>query len=143
MRDESGIWQPRVKLSEQSIKISTPGILGARRFLDASGQFVADAIYEDGFEPDGDFWIVDPLDPIRRRKIGADLQSRELLEPAFRGGKRVREGETLSCARERAQAELSSLHPSSKRFVNPHTYPVGLEAGLHGRKMELIERLRG
>ncbi len=142
VRDEDGIWQPRVKLSEQSVKVSTPGILGTRRFFDASGQFVADAIYEDGFEPDGDFWIVDPLDPIRRRKIGADLQSRELLEPAFRSGTRVRKSETLSVARERAQGELASLNAGSKRFVNPHTYPVGLESGLHARKFALIERMR-
>ncbi len=142
VRDASGQWQPRMKLSEQSVKISTPGVLGARRFVDASGQFVADAIYQDGFEPDGDFWIVDPLDPIRRRKIGAELHARELLEPAFRGGRRVRERETLAQARDRAQGELGALNAGSKRSVNPHSYPVGLEAGLHARKMALIERLR-
>lgn len=142
VRDEEGQWEPRVKLSEQSIKISTPGVLGVRRFQNASGQFVADAIYEEGHEPSGDFWIVDPLDPIRRRKIEATLESRELLEPAFRAGKRVRSVETLHAARERSQNELGSLNASIKRFVNPHSYPVGLEAGLHARKMALIERLR-
>lgn len=142
VRDEDGIWRPRMKLSEQSVKISTPGVLGARRFTDASGQFVADAIYEEGFEPDGDFWIVDPLDPIRKRKIGRELQGRELLEPAFRSGQRVRERETLHQARQRAGGELQALNPSIKRFVNPHLYPVGLEAGLQARKLALIERLR-
>jgi len=140
--DGQGNWQPRVKLSEQSVKISTPGVLGARRFVDASGQFVADAIIEEGFEPDGEFWIVDPLDPIRRRKIGRELEARELLAPAFRGGRRVRARETLHQARERAQGELNALDASRKRFVNPHSYPVGLEAGLQARKMALIEKLR-
>ncbi len=142
VRDEDGKWQPRMKLSEQSVKISTPGVLGTRRFVSSSGQFVADAIYEEGFEPDGDFWIVDPLDPIRRRKIERTLEGRELLEPAFRGGKRTRAGETLHTGRERARTELKSLNGAIKRFVNPHSYPVGLEAGLHARKMALIEGLR-
>ncbi|BCM92141.1 nicotinate phosphoribosyltransferase pncB2 [Abditibacteriota bacterium] len=142
VRDETGIWEPRVKLSEQSVKISTPGVLGTRRFINSSGQFVADAIYEEGFEPDGAFRIVDPLDPIRRRHIEAGLETHELLEPAFRGGKRVRDSETLHAARERAESELASLNGSIKRFVNPHSYPVGLEEGLHARKFALIERLR-
>jgi len=141
VRDGNG-WQPRVKLSEQSVKISTPGVLGARRFFDGNGQFVADAITEEGFEARGDFWIVDPLDPMRRRKIGKDLLSRDLLEPAFRNGKRVRARESLHEARARAGREMDGLNAAHKRFVNPHSYPVGLEAGLHGRKMALIERLR-
>jgi len=141
VREGNG-WQPRVKLSEQSVKISTPGVLGARRFYDGNGQFVADAITEEGFEPDDDFWIVDPLDPIRRRKIGRDLRPRELLEPAFRNGKRVRARESLHEARARAGREMNGLNAAHKRFVNPHSYPVGLEAGLHARKMALIERLR-
>jgi nicotinate phosphoribosyltransferase len=35
------------------------------------------------------------------------------------------------------------LHPSIKRFDNPHLYPAGLELSLHGFKTELILRAKG
>ncbi len=145
IHDEAGNWQPRVKLSEQSVKISTPGVVGARRYFSNEGdkcQNVADAIYEVGAEPQGDFVIVDPLDPLHRRKIAAELQGRELLESVVRGGKRVAQSPELADSRARTLLELRDFAAGIKRFVNPHTYPVGLEAGLHERKMSLILRAR-
>ena len=46
-------WEERIKLSEQSVKVSIPGILQVRRFKDASGNFVADAIYDTLTAPNG------------------------------------------------------------------------------------------
>ena len=44
LRREGGEWAYKMKLSEQAIKISTPGIQQVRRFRDEQG-FVADMIY--------------------------------------------------------------------------------------------------
>jgi hypothetical protein len=46
-------------------------------------------------------------------------------------------------ARERTQGQLSCLHATIKRFMNPHEYPVGLEARLHRLKTDLILEARG
>jgi nicotinate phosphoribosyltransferase len=145
IQDEAGNWQPRVKLSEQSVKISTPGVVGARRYFSGENdkcQNVADAIYEVGAEPQAGFVIVDPLDPLHRRKIAAGLQGRELLESVVRGGKRVGKAPELAVSRARTLRELENFAAGVKRFVNPHTYPVGLEAGLHERKMSLVLRAK-
>ena len=43
----------------------------------------------------------------------------------------------------RPWAQLAGFHEGVKRFVNPHTYPVGLEYELFQRKTELILKARG
>ncbi len=46
LRDEQGHWQPKVKLSEQAVKISTPGILQVRRFM-KPGEAIGDVIFDE------------------------------------------------------------------------------------------------
>jgi nicotinate phosphoribosyltransferase len=149
IQNEAGEWLPRVKLSEQSIKISTPGVTGVRRYFscqEGKCQNVADAIYE--VEPKGaatgraGVVIVDPLDPLHRRRISSQLEFRELLEPVIRGGKRVGGSPSLHDSRARTLKELDDFVSGIKRFVNPHVYPVGLEVALHEKKMALVLRAR-
>jgi nicotinate phosphoribosyltransferase len=40
------------------------------------------------------------------------------------------------------QDQLSGFYKGITRFVNPHTYPVGLEKGLFDLKTDLILKLR-
>src|SRR5712672_79498 len=63
-------WQPKVKLSEQPIKTSIPGVLQTRRFS-GEAEAVADVIYDEGMVPSGSVTMVDPLDPTRRRTLPA------------------------------------------------------------------------
>jgi nicotinate phosphoribosyltransferase len=93
--------------------------------------------------PNGDATMVDPLDLTRRKRFAADAPYTLLLQPAMRGGTRVREPEPLSVARDRVQEELAGFHAGIKRLVNPHRYPVGLERGLHDRKTALVLAARG
>jgi nicotinate phosphoribosyltransferase len=61
----------------------------------------------------------------------------------FRGGARVRAAAPLHEARARARAAVATLHPTVRRFDNPHRYPVGLERGLHERRTALVLAARG
>jgi nicotinate phosphoribosyltransferase len=134
-------WQYKVKLSEQTIKVSNPGILQVRRYLD-DGEAIGDAIFDARHPIDHSCVIVDPLDMTRRKTIPDDAQAEDLLVPVFREGQRVYDVPSLEDARERARSQLERFHVGVKRIVNPHTYPVGLEQGLHERKTELIFRAR-
>jgi nicotinate phosphoribosyltransferase len=142
VRDPGGTWEPRIKLSEQAVKITTPGHLQVRRYI-ADGEFAGDMIYDTTLPPSGEVTIVDPLDMTRRKHFAADAPSEELLVPVFRGGSRVYEIPPLEQSRARVREQLSMLHEGIKRLVNPHRYPVGLEFGLHERKTALILRARG
>ncbi|AYA38910.1 nicotinate phosphoribosyltransferase [Hymenobacter oligotrophus] len=134
--DGSG-WDYTVKISEQLAKTSIPGILQVRRYLGANGKPVADMLYNTAEELPADLTIVDPMDPTRRRPVKSE-QYRELLEPVFRQGKLVADLPTLQESRERVHQELASFDPSIRRFLNPHVYPVGLEAGLNSFRTQLI-----
>jgi nicotinate phosphoribosyltransferase len=142
--DPDGAWRYPVKLSEHSSKISIPGVLGVRRFVDPTGRFRADMIYDEDLPapPDGDV-IVDPADALHMRAIAPGWQPQELVEPALRAGKRVRPSPTLDEIRTRARDQVGSLHPAIRRLLNPHIYPVGLEMQLHERRNALVlERRR-
>lgn len=141
IRKPGGEWQRKLKLSEQTAKISTPGILQVRRFRSES-RFVADMIYDELLGvPDGR--IVDPTDPTRQRRIDPGLDSEDLLIPVLRGGRRVYESPPLEAIRARTLDQLAHLHPTIRRELNPHLYPAGLEQGLHKLKMQMILEARG
>ncbi len=141
VREPGGPWRPRIKLSEQAAKISTPGRLQIRRFTDATGA-VADMIVDEEI-PQPTRTMVDPFDPTRRRTLPEATGFTELLVPAARKGKRTAEPETLEAIRSRVQAQLALFHGGVKRFLNPHRYPVGLEQRLHERRTVLILGARG
>lgn len=138
-------WDYKMKLSEQAIKISTPGIQQVRRFRDERG-FLADMIFDEDRSADGmtdtTSTMIDPLDFTKRRRFAADQPFEDLLVPVFRGGRQVYDCPDIHATRARVQDQLAGLHPGVKRFVNPHTYPVGLEKSLHQLKTELIMKLR-
>src|SRR5437763_4453649 len=60
---DGGEWQYRLKLSDQPSKTTNPGLLRVRRYRDAQGQSVADAIYDETEDLSGGVTIIDPLDP--------------------------------------------------------------------------------
>ena len=142
IRNGAGRWEYKVKLSEQAVKVSTPGILQVRRYR-LGNESIADVIFDEERPIRGDCAMIDPLDPTRRRIIPAGTASEDLLVPVFRAGRRVWQPPPIEEVRRRAQSQLAAFHAGIKRFLNPHQYPVGLEAGLHNMKTELILKARG
>jgi len=68
VRDPGKEWQYRVKLSEQSLKVSIPGIQQVRRFY-SQKEIIADVIYDTQKDLSGEVTMVDPLDMTRQKKI--------------------------------------------------------------------------
>ena len=149
LRDADGRWTPRVKVSEQAAKTTTPGLLQVRRYHEsrddpARGEFAGDMLIDESSPlPSGAATMMDPRDPTRRKRFAADAPFTLLLEPAMRAGRRVRDAEPVAASRDRARRELAGFHAGIKRLVNPHRYPVGLERGLHERKTALVLAMRG
>ncbi len=137
---QNGIWKPRIKLSEQRIKVSNPGIQQVRRFT-RDGQYIGDAIYDIDLGTGEPCTMVDPLDPDRHKRIDGATHE-DLLVPALRGGRQVYQIPAIADSRARTLTQLAHLHPSSTRIDNPHQYPVGLELRLHERKEAMIHAAR-
>jgi nicotinate phosphoribosyltransferase len=135
-------WQYKMKLSEQLAKVSPPGILQVRRFRRENG-YIADLIYNlpDGITPPPT--LVDPKDSTRRRTIDPTTPSEDLLVPVFRGGRCVYTSPAIGAIRQRATEQVSRLHPTVRRLLNPHEYPVGLDSGLAQLRAQLLQQGRG
>ncbi|EAQ76978.1 Nicotinate phosphoribosyltransferase-related protein [Blastopirellula marina DSM 3645] len=142
IQNEAGQWEHRIKLSEQRIKTTIPGRLQVRRFLQA-GQVAGDLMYDELLgEPDVTA-IFDPADPIRRKKLPANLESESLLLPVVRQGEVVYASPTLAEMQARTKSQLAQFHPSVLRLLNPHSYPVGLDKNLFRRREQLIREAHG
>jgi nicotinate phosphoribosyltransferase len=143
---EGAPWRQVIKLSEQPIKISNPGVLGVRR-LRKAGALVADLVHdvEAPAPTAGPQQVFDLDDPTRSTTVAADAydHAEELLVPALVDGARVRPPDSLDQARARAAADLAALSPRTRRFHNPQPYLVGLDRHVHEAKRALLARARG
>ncbi len=141
IQDKNGMWEYRLKLSEQLVKVSNPGRLQVKRFS-YEGKYVADLIYDVTLGITPPYQNVDPFDPTKQIFIDEQYTSRDLLVPIFEEGKQVYFPAPLDEIRDFARLELEHLPVSMKRFLNPHIYPVGMEHQLYETKMRLIKKIR-
>ena len=137
VKDTGETWKYKVKISEQAIKISNPGIQQVRRFID-DGSYIGDMIFNVEDKLPSDCIIVDPLDMTRRKRITADCKFHDLLAPIFLSGRQVYDVPTVPVTRQFVREQLQNFHATYRRILNPHQYPVGLESGLHEMKTALI-----
>ena len=137
VRGPDGAWQHKVKLSEQTVKVSTPGLQQVRRFR-RQGEFLGDMIYDLSNPAAPGRVIMDPLDPTRQKRIPEDAEAEDLLVPIFHKGKLVYNEPPLLATRDRTLSQLGGFHEGHKRFLNPHEYPVGLTPELHELRVKLV-----
>lgn len=141
VQDESGAWQPRIKLSENPIKTSIPKRQQVRRFVDDAGRFVADAIYDlaSGFGEDRT--LVDPEDA-STFDVPAGLSFEDLLVPAVVGGE-CQPQPDVHAARQRALAQLAALPDEVTHPTKPARYVAGLEGDLARVRQAMVRAARG
>jgi len=137
IRNAQGVWEPKIKLSEQAIKVSNPGIQQVRRYM-LNGEFRGDAIYDEEAGCPEVVEIQHPVDPQRSKSIPEEASHEDLLKPVFRNGKRVMDLPTLPQIQAHCREQLTHLHPTIKRLLNPHSYTAGVERSLHERKLAMI-----
>ena len=138
IRDERNEWQDRIKLSEQTAKVTNPGVLQVRRFFD--GRFyIGDVIYDENIGISDPCSAVNQNDPNKMLKFAGEGE--DLLKPIFRKGKLVALLPEIFEIQKHAKEELCRLQPEMKRFINPQPYSFGLESKLYQKKMELIRKM--
>jgi nicotinate phosphoribosyltransferase len=144
IRAPNGEWQYKLKLSEQNTKISLPGFLRARRYYNSRNIAVGDCIYDEhrGITSHKFLTITDMSDPLHTKKIPMTYKYQELLQPIFKQGKCSYKTPPLQKIRQTVFDQLKQFHPSIKRFLNPHIYPVGLEPALLELRFKLIYAMK-
>lgn len=142
IRDPGGPWRDKVKLSEETLKVSNPGILQVRRYQTQDSIFLADVIYSEETKPADGCVMVEIVDPQKRRQIPDGTPFTDLLVPVFRDGTAVYDSPPLHQIRQYTQEQLARLPDGLTRSTAPHPYPVGLELSLHEQKTRLIQQAR-
>src|SRR6185312_11083828 len=101
LQDADGRWQYKLKLSEQAVKISNPGILQVRRFMRNNAE-IMDIIYDIELGiPAKNPQLVSLDAPHRVITPGSFDTSFDLLQPIFRRGKYIAEPESIHAIRAR------------------------------------------
>lgn len=141
IRNERGEWEPKIKLSEQAVKVSNPGIQQVRRFT-LDGEFRGDVIFDEEAGCPEPVEIIHPADITRGKLMPEGATHEDLLQPLFRAGKLATELPTLPQIQARCREQLTHLHATVKRLDHPHEYPAGVERSLHDRKLEMIQKAK-
>jgi len=134
LRNEQGEWEYKIKLSEQAVKISNPGIHQVRRFVQ-DGVCVMDIIYDvrQGIS-ESNPECVSLGSPHTLIQLDHFDASYDLLQPVFRQGKRVSAQESIHAIRARTLQQVEQF----LKIPHETAYPVGLERQLHQVKQNLI-----
>ncbi len=131
--NEAGEWEYRLKLSEETIKISNPGIQQVRRLSDGQGVPIADMIYDLHLPYSQRVYDFNG----EQFQDYEEAEGEDLLVPVFRNGKRVYDSPGVAEIR-----KFSLKQQALFSKVDWDNYKTGLEKHLHHRKMELVEKYK-
>lgn len=131
IKRKNGEWMDKIKLSEDPIKMSNPGIQQVYRFFD-EGKIAGDVIDDIRNEPAREITAV--MGETERRFTGA---RKEMLVPVFRNGVRIYEMPALAEIRENTIANLETLPANLKIIDSRDELFTGLSRELYEQKMEL------
>lgn len=144
LEDENGNITPKIKVSENAIKITTPGFKKLYRFYSReTGKAEADllTLHDEIIDKDKPYEIFDP-NYTWKRKTMENYTLRELLVPIFKNGECVYTSPSVSEIRENCKRELESMWDEVLRFENPHNYYVDLSEKLWMEKQGLLKTVK-
>lgn len=141
VENESGAVIPKIKISENTAKITNPHFKKVYRLYENStGKAIADllCVHDEVLDESKPLEIFDP-EATWKRKTLTDFTARELMVPIFRKGKRVYDSPPIQEIRSYCAEQVDTLWDEVKRFENPHNYYVDLSQKLWNIKHQLLE----
>ena len=140
-----GRFIPKIKLSENSEKVTNPGNKTIYRVYEKeTGKVKADLIclVEETFDENEPLLLFDPNEPWKKTKLpGGSYTLRELMVPVFQDGKCCYTSPKVMDIRAYCQQEQNTLWDETRRLVNPHKVYVDLSSKLYDIKIELLDRM--
>ena len=143
--DEKGNSIPKIKVSDNPIKITNPGFKNFYRVYDkATGKAQADCIYLRSEAPVDCEKPLVLTHPINRWKSTTyeNYEVKSLQQDIIKNGKLVYKLPTLKEIKAYAQKELDSFWEEYKRIDSPHVYKVDLSNELYELKEKMLEEIR-
>ena len=142
LENPDGTIVPKIKLSENTSKITTPHFKKVYRYYDrATGKALADemCLHDETVDTASPRTIFDPAETWKTKTL-ENFDARELLVPIFKNGKQVYTSPSAKEIRAYCLAQIDTLWDEVTRFENPHNYYVDLSQKLWDIKMNLIKK---
>jgi len=145
IKDADGHFIPKIKLSENSAKITNPGNKKIYRIYEKeSGKLKADLIClaDETFTEDDFILLFDPDEPWKKTRLKpGTFIIRELMIPVFVNGECVYTSPKVMEIRDYCTKELNTLWDETRRFANPHKVYVDLSGKLYDIKIALLDEM--
>ena len=135
---------PKIKISENPVKITNPGVKKLWRIYDnTTGKATADLIALDyeTYDTSKPLTIYDPVNTWKSMTL-TDYTMKELQVKVFENGKRVYESPSLQEIQQHCQDDLDTFWDQYKRLLNPHRYKVDLSDSLWMLKNSMLQNYR-
>ena len=140
VENEQGEIIPKIKVSENTTKITNPHFKKVYRYYDKeSGKALADelCLYDETVSDRQPRTVFDP-NATWKKKTLTNFTVRELQIPVFKNGECVYTSRELKEIRKYCTQQVELLWDEVKRFENPHTYYVDLSEKLWNVKRKLL-----
>lgn len=138
--EEDGKIIPKIKLSENTSKITNPDFKTLWRLYDNfSGMAVADVITcaDEEIVSGEPYELFDPEFTYKRKTV-VNFTAKKLQVQLYQKGRRVYESPSVAEIKDYCKAQLDTIWDEVKRFENPHGYYVDLSKKLWDKKQELL-----
>ena len=143
MVEENGEITPKIKLSDNSIKITNPGFKSIYRiYVDGKAEADLITLRDEKFDTTKPLTIYHPTE--RWKSITFENYTmRELSVKIIDNGKLCYDLPQLKDIAKYAKEEISTFWEEYTRIDNPHIYKVDLSDGLYELKTSMIKQIRG
>lgn len=141
--EEDGNITPKIKISENVEKITTPGFKQVYRFYDNDdNKAIADLVclHEEEITDD-EIEIFHPVHTWKRKTL-TNFHTKKLLVPIFEKGKLVYKLPSLEDIKKNKEREVDTLWEEVQRFEFPHIYIVDLSQKLWKMKNDMINKTK-
>lgn len=142
MDDKTGQFIPKIKLSENTEKITNPGNKTVYRVYDSEGMIKADliAFADEIYDENDPLLLFDPIESWKKTLLKpGEYSLREIMVPVFSKGNCIYKTPKVMDIQAYCTQELATLWDESKRLVNPHEVHVDLSKKLFTAKNELLD----
>ena len=145
IQNEEGEFVPKIKISENTEKITNPGNKTIYRIYEKeSGKIKADLICfaDEVIDSEQDLLLFDPIETWKKTKLsGGTYTVREILVPVFKNGECIYKSPTLKEIASYCCAEKDTLWDETKRLFYPHRVYVDLSKKLYNVKKSLLDQM--
>lgn len=145
IQNAHGEFIPKIKLSENTEKITNPGNKTVYRIYEKeTGKMKADLICfaDEVLDPEQDLLLFDPIETWKKTKLkGGTYIIREMMKPIFIKGECVYKSPSVMEIAAYCKQEKDTLWDETKRLHYPHKVYIDLSEKLYNVKKALLDQM--